>query len=51
VGNRFGSGQFSLERCGQQVRVGSDFVGWMWVTGSSWEGFFREMWAAGLSWE
>jgi hypothetical protein len=28
-----------LERCGPQVQVGSDFVGEMWVTGLSWEGF------------
>jgi hypothetical protein len=26
VGDRFGSGQFSSERCGRLVRVGSDFV-------------------------
>jgi hypothetical protein len=39
VGDRFGSGQFSLERCGQQIRVGSDFFQSMWATGSCWDGF------------
>jgi hypothetical protein len=39
VGHRFELGGFLLERCGQQVQVRSAFVGEMWTTGSSWEGF------------
>jgi hypothetical protein len=44
VVDRFELGGFLLERCGRQVQVGSDFVGEIWVTGSSWEGFlWRDM--------
>jgi hypothetical protein len=37
MGDRFEFEVFSLERCGQQIRVGTVFVGEMWATGSSWE--------------
>ena len=39
MGDRFELGGFLLERCGRQVGVGRVFVGEMWATGSSWEGF------------
>jgi hypothetical protein len=39
VGERFGSGELSMEICGREVQVEKVVVGEMWVRGSDRESF------------